>query len=61
MHGSPYKLAVKKSMDEVSDNIVEMGRLVSVLRCSVKKQDLFEAVKTELNVSCEIPNLDSQT
>lgn len=50
-------LAVKECMSQVHDETSKIKRLVSVMKCSVTKRDLTAAVKKELNVECELPDL----
>lgn len=46
--------AVKQCTGKTSDKILKIRKLVSALRCSVKKYDLFWSVRKILNVKFEL-------
>lgn len=54
-------LAVKSCMGEVHDKIKKIRMLLSGMRSSVKRRDLFDKCRKELDVECQLPNLDSET
>lgn len=54
-------LAVKECLSQVHSKIVLIWKLVGAMRSFDKRCDLFETVKKELNVSCELPNMDTET
>lgn len=50
-----------KSMPEMHRKIEENRYLLSVLRASVKRRDLYECMRKELDLICELPHLASKT
>lgn len=54
-------LAVKGCMLEVHNKIEKSGYLSSAMCASVKRRDLFESVRKELNLTRKLLNLDSES
>lgn len=54
-------LTVKEGMAHVHEKICAVRNLVVTMRWSVKRRDLFEMVNKELNIMCELRNLDTET
>lgn len=54
-------LAVKECMQLVHDKLEKVRRLLSSIRCSVKRRALFNDIKVEMGVRCELPGLDVET
>lgn len=54
-------LAVKSYMGEVHDKIEKLRLLLSGMRGSLKRRDLFDKCGKEFYVECQLPNVDSET
>lgn len=54
-------LATKECMKDIHSHISKIRALLSTLRSSVKRRDLFNEVKTELGLKYELPSLDCET
>lgn len=54
-------LVVNKSMLQVHRMIETTRHIVSAMRASVKRRDLFESLRKEINLTCDLSNLDHET
>ena len=54
-------LSVKSCMKSVHSVVDNIRSEISALRYSTKRRDKFESVAKELQVNCDIPNLDCET
>lgn len=54
-------IGVKECISSIDEEVGKIREAINTIKVSVKRRDVFEAVRKELKIQCELPSLDCQT